>query len=272
MTAPFDPRALLAGSRLGVLATIKSDGRPQLSPVLPHYDESADVIRVSTYAGAAKVANLRRDPRATLEVTGSDGMSWATAEGVATLTGPGTDPDGPEVDALVHYYRAAAGEHPDWDEYRAVMVAERRVLITMTVDHSFVDWSVRTSRARDRAARSMRSRVRTASPYWSRSRASSRRSRRRAVAVRPESRAHSASATAVRTSCRRRLVDCFAAVPRNDARAWYGSRYVSPRCRMQADHFLTAALNASSAVTCRCRSAGSAPVITSARNQADRSP
>ncbi|MGV9689703.1 PPOX class F420-dependent oxidoreductase [Streptomyces sp. NPDC003444] len=136
-SSSFDPRALLAESRLGVLATIKADGRPQLSPVQPSYDEQAGVVRVSTTAGTAKTANLRRDPRATLEVTGPDGMSWATAEGVATLTGPGTDPHGPEVEALVEYYRAAAGEHPDWDEYRAVMVSDRRVLITMTVDHVY---------------------------------------------------------------------------------------------------------------------------------------
>ncbi|MFC8127760.1 PPOX class F420-dependent oxidoreductase [Streptomyces sp. NPDC057302] len=135
--APFDPYALLARSSLGVLATIKADGRPQLSPVMPSYDPSDGVIRVSTTARTAKIANLRRDPRATLEVTSPDGRAWATAEGTATLVGPGTDPRGPEVQALVDYYRAAAGEHPDWDEYRKVMVADRRVLITMTVDNVY---------------------------------------------------------------------------------------------------------------------------------------
>lgn len=136
-STPFNPRALLTGSRLGVLATIKADGRPQLSPVQPFYDPEADLIHVSTRAGLVKTVNLLRDPRATLEVTAPDGMSWATAEGVATITGPGTDPDGPEVEALVAYYRAAAGEHPDWAEYRSVMVSDRRVLITMTVDHVY---------------------------------------------------------------------------------------------------------------------------------------
>ncbi|POM25550.1 putative pyridoxine/pyridoxamine 5'-phosphate oxidase [Actinomadura rubteroloni] len=134
---PFDPRALLAASRLGVLATIKSDGRPQLSPVLPFYEPESGVLYVSMTEGRAKTANLRRDPRATLEVTSPDGGSWATAEGVATLIGPGTDPRGPEVEALVDYYRRAAGEHPDWDEYRAVMVADRRVLLRMPVDHVY---------------------------------------------------------------------------------------------------------------------------------------
>ncbi|MGW7085392.1 PPOX class F420-dependent oxidoreductase [Streptomyces sp. NPDC054871] len=133
----FDPHALLAQSTLGVLATIKSDGRAQLSPVMPSYDRSAGVIRVSTTAKTAKIANLRRDPRAALEVTSPDGRAWATAEGTATLIGPGTDPQGSEVQALVDYYRAAAGEHPNWDEYREVMVSDRRVLITMTVDNVY---------------------------------------------------------------------------------------------------------------------------------------
>ncbi len=134
---PFDPRTLLAGSRLGVLATIKADGRPQLSPVTPFYDREAERLHISTTQDRAKTANLRRDPRAALEVTSPDGRSWATAEGTVTLIGPGTDPHGPEVEALVDYYRRAAGEHPDWDEYRSAMVADRRVLVTMTVEHVY---------------------------------------------------------------------------------------------------------------------------------------
>ncbi|CAO5253397.1 PPOX class F420-dependent oxidoreductase [Frankia sp. AgKG'84/4] len=133
----FDPRRLLAESRLGVLATLRADGRPQLSPVQPFFDEPAGVILISTREGLAKTANLRRDPRAALEVTGPDGRSWATAEGTVTLVGPGDDPHGPEVEALVDYYRAAAGEHPDWDEYRTTMVHDRRVLLTLTVDHVY---------------------------------------------------------------------------------------------------------------------------------------
>ena len=134
----FDPYALLAQSRLGVLATIRSDGRPQLSPVTPYYDRAAGVVYVSMVEGRAKTANLRRDPRATLEVTSADGWAWATVDGTATLTGPGTDPHGPEVEALVDYYRAASGgEHPDWDEYRSAMVSDRRVLMAMTVDRVY---------------------------------------------------------------------------------------------------------------------------------------
>ena len=136
-TTEFDPYALLAASRLGVLATIKKDGLPQLSPVTSYYDPEAATIYVSITEGRAKTANLRRDPRAALEVTSGDGWSWATADGTVTLTGPGTDPDGPEVQALVDYYRAAAGEHPDWAEYRAAMVADRRVLMALRVERVY---------------------------------------------------------------------------------------------------------------------------------------
>ena len=104
---------------------------------MPYYDRGASVIYVSTSDATAKTANLRRDSRASLEVTSPDGRAWATAECTATLTGPGTDPNGPEVAALVDYYRMAAGEHPDWDEYRSVMVSDRRVLITMIVDKAY---------------------------------------------------------------------------------------------------------------------------------------
>src|SRR5437868_14958787 len=104
MTAiTFDPYTLIAESRLGVLATIKSNGLPQLSPVTPYYDRDAGVIYVSMTEGRAKTTNLRRDPRAALEVTSSDGWAWATAEGTVTLTGPGGDPQGPAVEALVEY-------------------------------------------------------------------------------------------------------------------------------------------------------------------------
>ncbi|MBW6439238.1 PPOX class F420-dependent oxidoreductase [Actinoplanes hulinensis] len=133
----FDPRELLAAARLGVLATIKANGLPQLSPVTPYYDRDADTIYVSIVEGRAKTANLRRDPRAVLEVTSADGWSWATAEGPVTLTGPGADPYGPEVEALVGYYRSAAGEHPDWEEYRQAMVSDRRVLMALRVNRVY---------------------------------------------------------------------------------------------------------------------------------------
>ncbi|MDP0397335.1 PPOX class F420-dependent oxidoreductase [Tsukamurella strandjordii] len=133
----FDPRSLIATSRIGVLATIRASGMPQLSPVTTVYDADGDRIVVSMTAGRAKEANLRRDPRAAIEFTSADGYTWATAEGTATLIGPSTDPDGPEVDALVDYYRSGAGEHPDWREYREVMVSDRRVLLVLQITHAY---------------------------------------------------------------------------------------------------------------------------------------
>ncbi|MBO8191845.1 PPOX class F420-dependent oxidoreductase [Streptomyces oryzae] len=132
-------RGLLAAGSLGILATLRSNGRPQLSPVQPSYDPVNDVVLISTREGLAKTRNFRRDPQAALVVTSGDGRAWATAEGVVTLHGPGTAPDDPAVEALVNYYRTAAGEHPDWDEYRQVMVADRRVLIELHVDHIYGD-------------------------------------------------------------------------------------------------------------------------------------
>ncbi|MEE3850146.1 PPOX class F420-dependent oxidoreductase [Gordonia sp. LSe1-13] len=138
MTPPdFDPRSLISDARLGILATTKQSGLPQLSPVTCVYDRDADTIYVSMTEGRAKTANLRRDPRAAIEFTSPDGYTWATAEGEATLIGPGDDPDSAEVDALVEYYRRGAGEHPDWDEYRQVMVSDRRVLLVLNVSHVY---------------------------------------------------------------------------------------------------------------------------------------
>lgn len=133
----FDPHELLEQARIGVLATLKSNGMPQLSPVTPFYDRAAGTIQISVTEGRAKTANLRREPRAALEVTSADGRAWATAEGTVTLTGPGSSVNSQEVQALVDYYRSAAGEHPDWNEYRAVMVGDRRVLVTVSVAHVY---------------------------------------------------------------------------------------------------------------------------------------
>lgn len=136
-TNDYDPRDLIANTTIGILATIKASGMPQLSPITSVYDRDADTIYVSMTEGRAKTANLRRDPRAAVEFTSPDGFTWATAEGDVTLTGPGADPHGPEVDALVEYYRLGAGEHPNWEEYRQVMVEDRRVLMTLRISRVY---------------------------------------------------------------------------------------------------------------------------------------
>ncbi|MET9310583.1 PPOX class F420-dependent oxidoreductase [Kribbella sp. NPDC003505] len=120
---------------LGVLVTLKRDGRPQLSNVTYVFDGSR--VRVSLTDGRAKTKNLRRDPRASLYVDGPGGRSYVVLEGKAELSPVAADPYDDVVQDLVDYYRTASGEHPDWDEYRAVMVQDRRLMFSMTVDHAY---------------------------------------------------------------------------------------------------------------------------------------
>ena len=129
----FDDKllAVISGNSLGVLATIKSDGRPQLSNVQYHFDHRALLIQVSVTEPRAKTRNLRRDPRASILVDADDGWSYAVAEGTAELTPAAGAPGDDTVEALVDLYRTIAGEHPDWDDYRQAMVTDRRVLLTL---------------------------------------------------------------------------------------------------------------------------------------------
>ena len=130
-------RDILAGAHIGVLATLKRDGRPQLSDVSHQFDEQPDTIRVSITEGRAKTANLRRDPRASLHVRPRSGGGYAVAEGVAQLSQTAADPMDVTVEALVNLHRTINGEHPDWDEYRAAMVADRRIVLTILVDNIY---------------------------------------------------------------------------------------------------------------------------------------
>lgn len=135
----FDDKllALISGNSLGVLATVKRDGRPQLSNVAYHFDPRTVEVQVSVTEPRAKTRNLRRDPRASLLVSSDDGWSYAVAEGDAQLTPPATAPGDDTVEALIALYRNIAGEHPDWDEYRQAMVTDRRVLLTLPVTHLY---------------------------------------------------------------------------------------------------------------------------------------
>lgn len=135
----FDDKllALIAGNSLGVLATLKRDGRPQLSNVTYHFDPRRQVIEVSITEPRAKTRNLRRDPRASLHVSSDDGWAYVVAEGNAILTPPATSLQDDTVEGLIALYRNVAGEHPDWDEYRQAMVTDRRVLLTLPISHVY---------------------------------------------------------------------------------------------------------------------------------------
>jgi PPOX class probable F420-dependent enzyme len=127
--------ALLGERHQGVLTTVKRDGRPQLSNV--SYAFADGVVRVSVTAGRAKTKNLQRDPRASFYVCAPDFRSYVVAEGVASLSAVAAAADDAAVDELVALYRAVAGEHPDWDEYRAAMVADQRLVVRIPVDRVY---------------------------------------------------------------------------------------------------------------------------------------
>ena len=128
---------LVAGRSSGVLATVKRDGRPQLSNVGYAYDPERRLFRVSVTADRAKTRNLQRDPRVTLHVSSEDFWSWAAVEGTAELTPVAADPHDATVEELVTYYRGVSGEHPDWDDYRRAMVADRRLVVRFTPEHAY---------------------------------------------------------------------------------------------------------------------------------------
>lgn len=135
----FDDKllAVIAGNSLGVLATIKRDGRPQLSNVSYYFDARDLAILVSITEPRAKTRNLRRDPRAAMHVSSDDGWAYAVAEGDAILTPPAASPSDDTVEALIALYRNIAGEHPDWEEYRRTMVDDRRVVLTLPISHLY---------------------------------------------------------------------------------------------------------------------------------------
>ncbi|MGW7350459.1 PPOX class F420-dependent oxidoreductase [Streptomyces sp. NPDC054784] len=129
--------ALFSAYDRGVLVTLKRDGRPQLSNVNHAYDPGTRLLRVSVTADRAKTRNLARDPRASYHVTSDDGWSWTVAEGTAELSAVAADPGDAAVDELIEVYRAIRGEHADWDEYRAAMVADRRQVVRLRVERAY---------------------------------------------------------------------------------------------------------------------------------------
>jgi PPOX class probable F420-dependent enzyme len=135
---PDDLAAVLATPGTATLATLRRSGIPQLSVVTyawyPDEDGRA-LVRVSTTDGRAKVANLRRDPRASLLV--ERGWAYAAVEGRVELSPVSTDAHDETVEELVRLYRDANGEHPDWDDYRRAMVTDRRLVVRLLVDRAY---------------------------------------------------------------------------------------------------------------------------------------
>jgi PPOX class probable F420-dependent enzyme len=111
-----------------VLATTRSDGGVQLSPVAAGVDGDGHLI-ISSRETAMKTRNLRKRPAGWLCVfTDRFFGSWHQAEGSFEVV---SLPDA--MEGLIAYYRSISGEHPDWADYERAMREERRVLLMMTV-------------------------------------------------------------------------------------------------------------------------------------------
>ena len=131
-----DALAAARANRESVLTTIRRNGRPQLSNVL-HAVGDDGLIRISTTADRAKFKNLQREPWAALHVNGKNHWSYAVIEGEVTLSDVAADPDDAAVAELVELYRSLAGEHDDWDDYRAGMVSEQRVVVRISPTRAY---------------------------------------------------------------------------------------------------------------------------------------
>jgi PPOX class probable F420-dependent enzyme len=126
-----EAREFVRQNHNAVLATFRRDGRPQLSPVTVGVDAEGYVV-ISSRETAVKAKNVRRDPRVSLCVMNPRFYgAWVQIEGTAHIVAL---PDA--MDGLVDYYRTISGEHPDWDDYRAAMERDRRLLIRVPIERA----------------------------------------------------------------------------------------------------------------------------------------
>jgi PPOX class probable F420-dependent enzyme len=128
---PSQTEEFLRTHREAIIATIRKDGRPQLSNVLAVYRDGK--LLVSTATTRAKYHNLVRDPRVTVLVLGDNFWQYLVVNGTATFTHL------PEarVPLREYYELASGGPHPDWEEYDRAMEAEKRVLLSISIDSTY---------------------------------------------------------------------------------------------------------------------------------------
>jgi PPOX class probable F420-dependent enzyme len=131
-----EARRYLRENKRSILATTRRDGRPQMSPITHGVDDDGRVL-ISTREPAYKVRNLRRDPRASLcAIPNGFFGGFVQIDGTASIV---SLPEAMEL--LVDLYRRVAGEHPDWDEYRAAMERDRRCVIRIDIERAGPDRS-----------------------------------------------------------------------------------------------------------------------------------
>ena len=129
-----DALAFVRDQHEAIMLTYRRDGSPQMSPVACGVDADGKIV-VSTRETALKAKNLRRDPRVSLcVITHGFYGEWIQVDGTAEIV---SLPDA--LEPLVDYYRSLRGEHPDWDDYRAAMERERRVLLRIDLERAGPD-------------------------------------------------------------------------------------------------------------------------------------
>jgi PPOX class probable F420-dependent enzyme len=124
-------RDFLRANHRAVMATTRADGTTQMSPITAGVDAEGRVV-VSSRETAYKVRHVRALPYAAI-CAFTDGFfgEWVQVEGPVDVVSL------PEaMEPLVDYYRAISGEHPDWDDYRAAMTSDRRVVLRLTIERS----------------------------------------------------------------------------------------------------------------------------------------
>jgi PPOX class probable F420-dependent enzyme len=126
----------LRDNHQAVMATSRADGTTQMAPVTVGVDDEGRVL-VSSRDTAYKVRHVRSLPYAAIcAFTDQFFGDWVQVEGPVEVV---SLPDA--MEPLVEYYRNIRGEHPDWDDYRAAMQRDRRVLLRMTVERAGPDVS-----------------------------------------------------------------------------------------------------------------------------------
>lgn len=131
-----EARTFIKENPRAVLAALRRDGRPQMTPILAAVDDDGRLL-ISSRETAYKTKNIRRDPNVSLIFLNPDFFGeWVQVDGTAEIV---SLPEG--MDILIDYYRRLSGEHPNWDEYRSAMESEKRLVIRVTIERAGPDRS-----------------------------------------------------------------------------------------------------------------------------------
>ena len=126
-----EARAFVGRHNRAVLATIKRDGRPQLSNIVYTLDDDG-LIKISVTRDRAKTRNLKRDPRATLSVVAENWGEYLVVEGTCVVREENVLPELRRV-----YERVSGKPHPNWEEFDAAMVRDGRVVLAISIDRVY---------------------------------------------------------------------------------------------------------------------------------------